>query len=263
MIRALCAFALVLTLSLISSKSACGADDASQPAYSGGWSNGSNGGTQFQPWILNPPVNGSSGFFVFNSNNNGSNAGPGINSGANVAWGTYGNSGNNAVATRPFITALAAGETFAAQMDNGFIDGGSSVGIRLADSSGTPRFVFQFTGGTSNYQIIDGSGTVNTTLGFTDTGLTTALDLINADTYLFTVTTGTGATYQRTATLGGTAGSAIDRFIAFNNNAGFGGTNDAYFNRISISPVPEPASILLVCGLGSVAVNAVRRRRRR
>lgn len=234
-------------------------DTTSDPAYAGGWANGSNGGTGFQPWILNPPVNGSSGFFVFNSNNNGTNTGPGINTPTDVAWGTYGNSGNNAVATRPFNAALTVGQTFGASIDNGFIDTGSSVGFQLADSAGTPRFAFQFTGGQTNYQIVAGSN-IDTGLAFTDGGLRTALDLTGPDTFQFTVTRlADGQTFQTTGTLGGTSGAAVDRFIAFNNNAGFNSTNDAYFNSISIAPVPEPTTVLLICGMATSAY-AVRRR---
>src|SRR5262249_47428517 len=153
------------------------ADEAGNAAYSGGWSNGSNGGTGVFPWGLVPPPHGSSGFFVFYSNNNGSHARPRNNSAHNNALGTYCNSRNNAVATRPFAAALAVGQSFGAQMDNGFIDNGSSVGISLANSSGTARFTFDFLGGNSNYRITDAAGTFDTTIGFTDGGMTTALDL--------------------------------------------------------------------------------------
>jgi len=253
--------AIAVALSVLLAPAVLGqaVDTASDAAYSGGWSNGSNGGTGFQPWILNPPVNGSSGFFVFNSNNNGGGGGPGINTPTNVAWGTYGNSGNNAAATRPFVASLAVGQTFGASIDNGFIDPGSSVGFSLADSSGTPRFTFRFVGGATNYEAI-GASPIDTGIGFTDGGLRTAIDLTGPDTFLFTVTRlADNQTFQTAGTLGGTGGAAIDRFIAFNNNAGFNSSNDTYFNSISIQPVPEPATVLLICGMATSAY-AVRRR---
>src|SRR5262249_35770922 len=123
---------------------------------------------------------------------------------------------------------------------------------------GIPRFTFDFLGGDANYRITDGSGTFGTTLGFTDTGLTTSFILTGSNNYSFSVTAGTGATYLTSGTLGGTAGSATDRFIGFNNNAGFNSTNDTYFNRLQISPVPEPSSLLMIC-LGGSAVSLGRR----
>jgi hypothetical protein len=236
-------------------------DDASQPAYSGGWTNGSNGGTQFLPWSLVPTgPSTNSGFFIGDSNTNAFGTGPGINSGTGVAWGTYANSSNSSIAIRPFVTPLTPGNTFGVQIDNGFIDNGSSVGFSLSDSSNSVRFSFRFTGGGSNYSISDATGTFNTSLGFLGTGLNTALDLVNPTTYLFTVTDiSNGNTYQHVGPL--VAGGAIDRFVGFNINAGSGIANEAYFNRMTIAPVPEPASVLLICGLAGGALTMLRRRR--
>ena len=52
------AFGFVVGSSMVLPMAAhAGIDDASNAAYSGGWANGSNGGTGFLPWMLNPPVN--------------------------------------------------------------------------------------------------------------------------------------------------------------------------------------------------------------
>jgi len=236
------------------------ADEASDPGYAtpGNWTNGSNGGTGFLAWVLNPATNGNSGFFYFDSNNNGSTTGPGINSANSRSWGAYANSGNNAIATRPFVTPLVVGQTFGASMDNGFIDNGSSVGVAVADATGTRRLSFDFLGGAANYRLTDASGTIDTGLGFTDGGLRTAMDLTGPNSYQFTVTRlSDGATYQHAGTL--VAGGSIDRFIAFNNNAGFNSSNDAYFNKLIIAPVPEPTMVLIICGAAGGLFAAGRR----
>ena len=56
------------------------ADNAADPAYSGGWTNGSNGGTGFNPWTLtatSPSVD-TNGFFTGSSTNNAGVTQPGI-----------------------------------------------------------------------------------------------------------------------------------------------------------------------------------------
>src|ERR1043166_4251580 len=82
-----------------------GSDDASSSAYSGGWTNGSNGGTTFQAWSLTPTNSGSGqGFFVGSSTGNG--GGDSGNDGdinvSSKAWGFYSNNGVTTEAIRKF-----------------------------------------------------------------------------------------------------------------------------------------------------------------
>jgi hypothetical protein len=75
-------------------------DDASDPAYSGGWTNGSNGGSGFGPWQLTT-IGFIAGHFIGNSiqnadgsdngNINGTASDSDINTGtiAPVAWGMF------------------------------------------------------------------------------------------------------------------------------------------------------------------------------
>lgn len=236
-------------------------DNASQPAYSSGWTSGSNGGSGFGAWtLINGPAN--SGFFIGNSNNNGSMGGPGINTGTGVAWGMYANTGSFAFATRPFLSNLMVGDVFRVSMDNGFINSGAIVGFGLTDTSGQSRFNFQFQGGASNYQIIDAGGVITTTLPFTDGGLDATLTMTGANNYSLSVTRlADNSTYSTTGVLGGTANAAVGGFIAFNINAGSGSSNDAYFNKLGITPVPEPTGILAMCGIAGAAYGTWRRRR--
>lgn len=255
-------YGVALFVCLVQIGIARGGDDASQPAYSGGWLTGTNGGTQFLSWsLIATGVPANSAFFIGNSNSNAAGAGPGINSGAGVAWGMFANGSNAAIATRPFVSALPVGQTFGVQMDNGFVDTSSSAGFSLADNLGVVRFSFRFVGGASAYSISDGSGTFNTTLPFSGTGLNIAVDLLNPTGYQFTVTDIASATqYQHVGPL--VSGNPIDRFIGFSVNAGNNPANAVYFNRMAIAPVPEPASVLAICGLGGAAITGIRRWRK-
>src|SRR5205085_2903170 len=76
-------------------------DRASEGAYNGGWTNGSNGGVGFGPWtlVLGNSNGTSNGFFIGSSTNNGSGGGVGIDS-CGESFGIYANNGVYAVAYR-------------------------------------------------------------------------------------------------------------------------------------------------------------------
>ena len=234
-------------------------DNAADPAYNGGWTTGTNGGTGFKPWILSQTNNNNGGFFIGDSNLNGSTAGPGINSSGKTAFGLYANSGVQATATRPLTGSLAVGQTISLDFDNGYIDNGGSAGFYFANSTGASAFTFSFTGGDNQYRIADGNNaTGGTGLSFTDGGLHTYFALTSPSTYSFTATRLTdNATYTQTGLI---SASPISSISIFNNHAGSGDQPNVYANNLHVAPAP---SALLPMTGGLVVLFGTLRRRRK
>lgn len=248
-----------------------GYDDASDPAYAGGWTNGSNGGFGFGPWQISA-TGANSGWFIGDSNGNGSGAGPGINTPVNRAWGMWANDssgGSNppgpgaVVASRRFANGpMNVGDTFSIDIDNGWIDNGRSVGFGLASPTGMWQFEFMFAGGGQFYLTNDSAGLVATTLGFTDGGLRTTFTKTGLFSYDFTATRlSDNVSITRSFTIRGITNndSLIDSMYLWNLTAGFNSPRDFYANRMNLEAVPEPFTLAL--GAAGLAV-AVRRRRR-
>jgi hypothetical protein len=218
-------------------------DIAGFSAYNGGWTNGSNGGWGFAAWTLRATgVIGSSsnGFFIGSSKGNAFGTSPGFDTGP--SWGIYASGGNTGVAYRAFSAALPVGRTFAADMDNGFINTGNSVGfvLRNGNTSGSvaeyltgARFQFYFVGGDSTYTIWDNAGAQDTDIPYAGTGQHLEFTLTSADTYTLVVSdNATGATSTFSGTLAGSG--SLDSIALFNNNAGSGSSFDAFFNSVEI-----------------------------
>jgi glycosidase len=227
----------------VQSQQVCGTDVASNAPYDDGWQTGDNGGTNFGAWTLNSTGNSSqAGFFIGDSRNNGngnSNGDNDINTGGE-AFGMYANNNQQANAIRPFLTSLLPGTVFSVQMDNGFINTGSSVGFGLQNSTGQNLFEFFFNGGQSVYQINDNLSNRNTTLGFSDEGLNLQFTLLTANTYQLSITRLEGGSQVITGTLANpSGGQAINQVRLFNVNAGSGGSNDAFFNSPSVCYPPS------------------------
>ncbi|HKQ49005.1 MAG TPA: hypothetical protein VJZ71_13115 [Phycisphaerae bacterium] len=250
-----CTFVLVGVANV--SASLLGSDSAADVAYNGGWTAGSNGGTGFGAWSFVTNAGGNKGSFVASSANNGD--GDGNSSGdintAGRAWGTFANSGGEIFAVRPFTGGgLAVGQTLSIDMDNGFIDSGGVVGVRLTSSlttltNATREFEFRFVGGNSFYDVISNPNQTST-LGFTDGGLNLVFQLTSATTYSLSVTrfhdTQAPQVWNTTGTL--VSGNPILGLALRNQNAGSNSQRDGFFNSISLTP--EPASLgLLAMGL--------------
>lgn len=250
--KLICTFAAVATMFQASAAIIIAQDDASDAAYSGGFSNGTNGGVGFQAWqnignAVDPT--GFGGGFIGNDTNFGLDITTGPD---NEAWGIYGNNGGVGEAVRPFSTALAIGQTFSIQMDNKNIDNGGTVGFGLRDSSGNARFEFFFVGGGTNYTIDDAFGSMDTGIGWTTSGLDIAFTLTGTDSYSVTINGGT----PFVSSLKGTSGAGIEQARLFNANGG----DDVGFNSIKIvDVVPEPAASALLA-FGLLALRLMRRR---
>lgn len=272
--KSILAFAVGCMLSSVSFAANVALDDASDTAYSGGWTNGSNGGSGFAAWLFgftspgNPSVNGN---FIGSSTGNGDGADNGtigglpadgdINS-AGAAWGLYANSTNNVEAIRGLTGgSLAVGQTITASLDNGFLNTGSTVGLSLRNALNQNIWEVFFTGGNPSYTINDGAGFTGSTVGFTDEGLDITFTLVSASTYNAIIARQDGVNQ---VILGGsliTPGSgaqAIDEIRYFNANAGSGGNFDAFGNSLAV--VPEPATLAL-SGLGLLGLLIARRRK--
>lgn len=237
------------------------ADEAGNYATSGqpAWANGTNQGSGFQPWSgLNTNVT-NFGFFTGSSAGNGTGgAGTNINSSNGLAWGLYANTSNLSEGVRPLTGTLDVNQTIRLFMDNGFINGGSSVGFSLRDSANNNVFEFFFQGGNANYTLV-GSGSQSTTHAFTDTGMETNFTLTSATTFSFSVRfLNDNVTETFTGSLNGSLG-AIDRIRIFNFNAGNGSNFDAYFNGFAV--VPEPGTWAAGALLVGLAGYRLRRRK--
>ena len=226
-----------------------------QPAFDA-WQNGDNGGVGFQAWtgLLDQYVGSSA------ANGDGSNSGtqsvdtPGINE----AWALRGNGGGQGEAFRPFNQPLQVGQSFVLDFDNGYVDGGS-VGFSLQTSGGANVFEFFYQPGVSNAYRVAGTTTQTTTQGFTDDGMRTTFTLLSATSYEFTIDFfGTG-TVDQTLT-GSLSGADIGQVRFFNFSTSGDPSGNAFYNNMSITPVPEP-STWAAGGLAFAAVGFMQRRR--
>lgn len=251
--EALTFLAIAWTVSASTWASTPGTDNASTNAYSGGWTNGSNGGTAFEPWQLTPTSSGSGrGHFTGNSANNGSGNSGGeedINTSGSKSWGMYANDGNTADAIRSFKNGgLIVGQKFKIRFDNGWINTDKSVGIGLRGTNNTDRLEFYFKGGDSQYRIHDNSsGTRATSINFTDEGLILTFELTGTNSYSFTmeamgVDGPSGLPSTFTGDLTGLSNAPIDRVRFWNNSAGSGGAYDAFINSLELDCNNKPTT---------------------
>jgi hypothetical protein len=230
-------FLCILSIYSLKSQS----DNASN--YGSAWSG--NGGSGFSDWSFNSTGDSNqAGTFLgqtgsgnaSDSNGNGDNSGDGdINTGGK-AWGLYANSGQLSEAFRFFNTDMDTDDRFTVSMDIGFIDGGSTVGFAVQTDLGNNLLEVFFIGGDSFFTVSDGDGNTNSTIGFTDEGVTIQIEITanNAGTYAHSITITAldgGGSYNKTGNFS-TSGQ-VGKIRFFNANAGSNGSNNLYFNSIS------------------------------
>ena len=249
-------------------------DSAADTVYDDGWQATDNGGSGFGNWVFsNSPGGGSAGQFVFDSTQNADGIDDGTNRGAandgdintpaidGRSWGMFANGDMSAaaIADRPLTGGeLAQGESISVDMDNGYIETGSEVGVFFGDGGGDGLGVY-FAGGDATYTAVVGVGGTYvhtpTTLGFGDEGLTITLSRTGPDAGTLTATLRNGDT--QTLATGFNFLDPVTAVSLVNRNSGFGDANNAYFNTIAV--VPEPGHLALM-GLGLIGLLAWPRR---
>jgi hypothetical protein len=229
-------------------------DDATQAAYSGGWTNASNGGSGFAGWnfqTLTGSGNSNAGFYIATASDH-----PDLKGAAKdgKAFGLYANGINfeSATAFRVFSTSLAVGQSVGVAWQTGVFekkfdtdaDATGSVGITLRTGTGGngvedynngARFEFGTYEGVADYQIYDGQEDHDTGVPFSDGGVRLKFTLTAPDLYDLEITT---LADQKTKTLSGrklagAAGASIDSLCIFDRNWE---KNDAYFNDLEVLP---------------------------
>lgn len=215
-------------------------DNAADPAYNGGWTNSSNGGTGFGPWIQTSSVSNPTTFFIGSSTNNAPGSAPGIDT-AGKSWGIHVN--GQSVAYRAFANGqLPVGGTFQMDWGNGVADSGEQyvLCIRSGNTSASPadygagRRLMFYNFANGNYRVIDGTDNHDTGVPFISTGLHLVFTLgtNSAYTLLFIDKAG-GVTNSFNGTM--MAGSLDSIAVCNFSSGGNSPTNDFFINSLQIS----------------------------
>ena len=201
-------------------------DNATNSAYSGGWNNGTNGGSGFQAWGL-ASDGGNAGHFRADPTGNGmSNAGIGT-----TAFGMYGHSSQYAYALRNFNSTMAVGDIFSFYWAMNF-DCGSTGGKGWELRSGTTN-VFGVNNGSSAEITYNGVSTGTVSSNYGTTPMLVTIQRTSCDQYTISIT--------RRNISDGTFSVTISSSLAIDNiriyigaqQDGVGGRN-MYFNAFQI-----------------------------
>ena len=225
--------------------SGAASDNASASTYTGGNFNGTDGGSGFGPWVVNPANNnGNVLWFSATSTTNGSNPSGGIDSPGNVSWGSFANNGATGTAVRAFSAgALVPGQFLTLDMDNGYVEAGGSVGFNLQNASGQTLMQINYIGMNpgGSYGLIDSTGAHSLGVSYTDGGVRAQITLISTATYSLSLTPNGGSTVNFNGTLiNPSAGQGIAQVQLFDNNAAAANTGshwDVFWNNFNISGV--------------------------
>ncbi len=227
-------------------------DNAADPAYAFGFTDGSNGGTGLQPWALRTTFGSANcnGYFIGSSTASPPHSPPGIDINGK-SWGLYANgvncgSASIAAAYRAFdIGPLQVGGQVTIDMANGDNDSaGSAVGFTLrngniatspSDYATGARFQFYLAGLGNDYTVVDAAGARDSGIPVTWQGMHLVFTLGTNDSYtLGVITYGSGVTNVITGTLAGSADSTLDSIALFNNNNGTDPPHDVFFNSLLV-----------------------------
>jgi parallel beta-helix repeat protein len=228
--RPTCPTRLVFLLALLPLHPAIGAvvtnayDDASQAAYSGGFTNNSNGGTGFGAWDLTNGFGTSIGGFIGDSTQNGRT---GINTAPGVAFGLYANPPTASIdARRTFAGGqMSVGETFSFDMNVSW-NGGTRGFVLYEGDYATSRMEIQHGGsdalrlnGVQIYADVFNQALSVSVTALSDTNLLVSINASSSG--LFTTNLVVAGLPDRF------------KFYYFNNTDGNNGSNyEPYFNRL-------------------------------
>jgi hypothetical protein len=198
-----------------------GSDNAFDAVYDDGWDNGDNGGSGFGAWQGLDNIVGWSEHEISSSD-------LGLES-----WKFWAHTSNTSDGYRTFNTTPSALDRITIQMDNGSIQNGGTVGLALENSSGNYLLEIYFIGGESFYTVNGEGNSVQTTLGWTSTGIDIQIDILADDAFSVKLTNINSS--QNSTILGTLNGSteSINRIRFFNYNAGYDPSYNLYFNNLS------------------------------
>lgn len=210
---------------------------------SGGSDPGTDGWTQ--------DLTGTGGWFQGDS---AGNAGGSSGAGAgNPAWGFWSDSGGVSAGTWSLDGgALTVGQELGINFDNGWVDS-NTVGVQFLSSSTVGLEVLFSSGGSGNYTVIDSTGSIDSSQGWTGDGFNISLAITASGTYDLSF-----LGYSGSGTLDNSV-TSVDTIRVFSfdpTGAGSGGNYDIFANDITV--VPEPSIALL----GALGVLGLLRRRR-
>ncbi len=240
-------------------------DSASDPAYGGVWTNGSNGGTGWNGgWAMfigTTLSNTPTAQFIGSSTNNdinGDTNGDGDIDTSGKSWGLLGN-GQDVFAERLLTGALNVGQKIVISMDNGVVptnDPNAEVGVLLQNDLNETRLQFKM-GSTTNIYDLEHIGPA-TGITNTDQGLMIEVEVVTIDTAKVSVTTlGDGVTHVFSNILmnaGVTSGHhQINYVVLENKSTGGGVTNQSFFNSMYVLPDTNDSTFFADQSLGMAA----------
>lgn len=233
---------IALTLAHLGMAATTGSDVASNYS-SATWTNNSNQGTGFEPWQLwaVPP----GGRFIWTS----TQYGAGNVDTAGLSFGLWANPAQ--------VTNISYARRFFA---GGPLETLQQFSVDIAPSTQAGTRGVSILGPQTNVLITFNAGSGGYTLGGTPLGWSYSqssvfnLTALQTDTQTVAITLTRGSqTYQTNIT------GAVAGFVAFNGNNPTGGANNFYFNKLAITVIPEPGTLILL-GLGIGGALILRRR---
>jgi hypothetical protein len=208
--------------------------------YSGGWTNGANGGTGFGPWSNNITQGGGfAGAFLGNPGAAGINTNTSTGGLPNPSFGLYANPNSSTAevsANRSFSAgALVKGQTFSIKWAVNWDADGGNKGFNLYSGGPAGTQLFNVNqGGFPGDITINGT---NTSIGYGTSAMTWKFTMVDSNSVQVTATPRDGSTnvvFTRIVSVP----SAPDSFRLYATKMGAGDQRQPYFNEFLITTAP-------------------------